>query len=165
MRLRVTVVADALRAATGFVAIRAEKPLVPGNFDALAGHLERMPVGRCRRVNDAERRLWAALRLRVAGLRAVIAEHFAVRGYVLTIMAPKASGPVPMTDVHGIGMPIDAHVGEYGAVVDVACNRDGFVDVCFTVRQNLRIFRLIRANDGLSNSAVRGFPRRVLHHH
>ncbi len=81
-----------------------------GDVEALDGQLPGMPIRRCARIDDAERRLRAALGLSVARLAAVIAEHFAVERHVQPVMAAKATGPMPVPDVHGISVPVDAHV-------------------------------------------------------
>ncbi len=53
-----------------------------GDVEALDGQLPGMPIRRCGGIDDAERRLRAALGLSVARLAAVIAEHFADGGKV-----------------------------------------------------------------------------------
>ena len=72
---------------------------------------------------------------------------------------------MPVTNVDGIRMPIDLHVRKYRAIVDVTGNLDGLLHIALPLGKDLRVSRLIRVDQCLSDCLMGCLPGWIIVHH
>lgn len=84
---------------------------------------------------------------------------------MLSIVAPKTTGPMPVSNVDRICVPIDMHIREHGPIVNTGRYFNGTIDIGAPLVEHLRIFRLVGADHRLANGSMSGVATGMAGHH